>query len=106
MAVKVNSMLQCAMCQETYKKPKVLPCLHTFCLECLKTINTHEVDGDPLPCPLCRRQFIIPRGGLDQLPTNIFAEEMIKFRSLLASHVIAPKDTCKKSVPSVRKRKA
>src|ERR1700761_3422206 len=95
MAVKLNTMTQCAICLDTYKEPKALPCRHTFCLECLKKILDEEVDGDPLPCPLCRRQFIIPRGGMNQLPTNFLVEEMIQFRSLLASHVNAPKDACK-----------
>ena len=28
----------CGVCMETYKGPKILPCLHTFCKECLSKI--------------------------------------------------------------------
>ena len=85
----------CRICMETYTKPKALPCLHTFCLECLTKLPTVEIDGDLLPCPLCRRQFVIPQGGMDQLQANFLVEEIIQFRSLFASHVNASKDKCK-----------
>lgn len=37
------SNLNCGICLEQYKEPKILPCSHTFCLACLeKTLKSRE----------------------------------------------------------------
>lgn len=43
--------IKCNLCHETYSKPKVLPCLHTFCQDCLEKAQDA---GDRLTCPTCR----------------------------------------------------
>ena len=69
------AMITCPICQETYKKPRYLPCLHTFCESCLQRYinNIAEIcqkldslpasifdtkpyvwTGDGFPCPVCR----------------------------------------------------
>jgi len=62
---------------DTLKKPKCLPCIHTFCLECLKTYGKEENPGDDLACPLCRKSFKIPANGFENLPNNFFIEDML-----------------------------
>ena len=57
------------MCKFT--DPKLLPCLHTFCLKCLSRIQRTNGSREAILCPECRREVIIPRGGdLNALPTN------------------------------------
>ena len=47
------SLVDCALCLEEFKQPKILPCSHTFCLQCLEElIRTHP--GNKFPCPECR----------------------------------------------------
>lgn len=44
------------MCQEIYDKPQaLLPCLHTFCLDCVNFIpgTNHE---NRITCPICRNR--------------------------------------------------
>lgn len=48
--------IKCSLCHETYNKPKVLPCLHTFCQDCLE--KAQEV-GDRLVCPSCRLEYTL-----------------------------------------------
>lgn len=69
------AIITCPVCQETYKKPKYLPCLHTFCESCLEGYinnivsicgkldqlpasifdnNPYVWTGDGFPCPVCR----------------------------------------------------
>ncbi len=32
----INPLAQCGLCIEVYDDPRVLPCSHTFCLDCLQ----------------------------------------------------------------------
>ncbi|XP_019629807.1 PREDICTED: tripartite motif-containing protein 2-like [Branchiostoma belcheri] len=66
--------LCCGICQETFRKPKALPCLHTFCQECLtETANLGE-----LCCPLCRREVPLASDGVAGLPDNFHLSELCK----------------------------
>ena len=61
----------CPVCMNRFTNPKLLPCLHTFCLHCLQTIQTTSGIRDTILCPECRRNFAIPgNGDLNTLPTN------------------------------------
>ena len=42
--VEADNDLTCSVCMDTYKKPKVLPCLHSFCKACLESIVLLEQD--------------------------------------------------------------
>ena len=61
----------CPVCTNSFTNPKLLPCLHTFCLHCLQRIQATSGDRDSILCPECRRNFTIPgNGDLNTLPTN------------------------------------
>ena len=50
----------CLICTELFTNPKILPCSHTFCEECLSTyMKTLQRDGTieqgTIPCPVCRQ---------------------------------------------------
>ena len=34
----IAQVLECPICYDKMKKPKILPCQHTFCWKCLKKI--------------------------------------------------------------------
>lgn len=74
----MNSLIVCSICLEDFKTPKCLPCIHTFCLECLKTYGKDERSGDEMACPLCRKPFKIPQQGFEELPNNFFIAELLK----------------------------
>lgn len=58
------------MCLELFtsssRKPKLLPCQHTLCLECMDMLN----QGNRIQCPQCRQQHTCPGDGPAQLPNN------------------------------------
>ena len=61
----------CPVCTNRFTNPKLLPCLHTFCLHCLQRIQATSGIRDTILCPECRRNFTIPgNGDLNTLPTN------------------------------------
>ena len=76
-----NFISVCGICLSTYEIPKALPCLHSFCLECIREWlrtsqrNDHKAS---VTCPNCRKEYILPENGIDGLPTNFFIERNSK----------------------------
>ncbi len=59
--------LTCQICFDIYQQPKALPCLHSFCLECLDLFieakKLTNQDATSFSCPICRRDIDIPADG-------------------------------------------
>ncbi|XP_013413647.1 tripartite motif-containing protein 3 [Lingula anatina] len=62
--------LTCSICLGRYCQPKALPCLHTFCLQCLQDHITATGRSGVFECPNCRKQTIAIRGGASCFPDN------------------------------------
>ena len=52
---KLDEELTCPVCQEHFKEPKVLPCLHYYCKKCVADLIS-RAKGKPFSCPECRRE--------------------------------------------------
>jgi len=77
-SIQICDITSCSICLETFKKPKVLPCIHTFCLQCLNTYCLDKDPGEETTCPLCRKVFSIPLGGVQSLPNNFFIHQFLQ----------------------------
>ncbi|XP_077984690.1 E3 ubiquitin-protein ligase TRIM56-like [Glandiceps talaboti] len=65
-----DEFLRCAICMDRFKNPKALPCLHTFCKDCLTNyIEKNRSMRSALRCPSCRAET---RLGVDGLPADLF----------------------------------
>ncbi|XP_076468335.1 uncharacterized protein LOC143299093 [Babylonia areolata] len=64
--------LTCAICLEKYRRPKVLPCFHSFCQVCLQGVAG---SSPSLSCPSCRAFVLLPPGGVKALQTNFYIED-------------------------------
>ena len=65
MAAKGDSLpLICGVCLEKYSSPRVLPCLHIYCLTCLQRILDDCGSKDTIACPQCRSQHTVPSLGV------------------------------------------
>jgi hypothetical protein len=83
----INPMLECSVCCEVFKDPRILPCGHTFCLKCLQGIvktavgrfNTNRTSAkiDTKPCPQCRTPFVVGCQNLQDLPKNFTVADLI-----------------------------
>jgi len=83
---ELDDMTECSICTEVFTDPRVLPCIHTFCLNCLLNYGKDSYPGDRLPCPLCRKEFTIPHNGLSGMQKNFEKEQLLHVRKLLAGH--------------------
>jgi len=73
---QLTSMTKCAMCLDVYTDPRILPCVHTYCLKCIRAFCRDKHPEDKVECPLCRNKFEIPQNGVDCLRKNFLVESM------------------------------
>uniref|UniRef100_A0A2K6P1I6 Tripartite motif-containing protein 59-like n=1 Tax=Rhinopithecus roxellana TaxID=61622 RepID=A0A2K6P1I6_RHIRO len=77
--------LTCPICYSIFEDPRVLPCSHTFCRNCLE--NILQASGNfyiwrplriPLKCPNCRSIIEIAPTGIESLPVNFALRAIIE----------------------------
>lgn len=78
----LDDITECSICTETYEDPRVLPCIHTYCLRCIAKHCQDKQPGDEVACPLCRKEFVIPDNGVDDLPSNFFMGNLMTMKKL------------------------
>ncbi|XP_033114245.1 tripartite motif-containing protein 45-like isoform X2 [Anneissia japonica] len=86
--------LQCPLCLDRFTNPKLLPCVHSFCLVCVEKW-VKESKGR-LSCPTCRKVCKIPKEGLKKLPNNIFIIGLLDYVTALEQKSV-PKCACQKA---------
>ena len=71
---------ECSICIHTVKKPKSLPCLHSFCLDCLNKFaaNRRQQEETTFDCPVCSATFPLPDGDkFDAFPTSFYLNRLL-----------------------------
>ena len=70
--------VSCAVCSDIFKDPRHLPCLHSFCLHCLKHWYHSSGGANAIRCPKCQAFGRIPASGdLNDLPTSFYLNGLI-----------------------------
>ena len=70
--------VSCSVCSDIFTDPKHLPCLHSFCLHCLKQWHRTSHGRDTIRCPKCQAISRIPESGdLKDLPTSFYLNGLI-----------------------------
>ena len=70
--------LTCPLCYELYKKPKYLPCYHSYCEECLvNLLESGNQESNILTCPECKQTSTVPTEGVQKLPNNFFINRLL-----------------------------
>ncbi|XP_077865508.1 tripartite motif-containing protein 2-like, partial [Saccoglossus kowalevskii] len=70
-----EDFLTCCICFEHYRQPKVLPCLHTFCEQCLITL-ANKTDLD-FKCPTCSTPCDLGEKEIAGLKGNFFISSLL-----------------------------
>ncbi|KAM5228511.1 E3 ubiquitin-protein ligase TRIM56 [Ctenodactylus gundi] len=86
-----SDFLACKICLEQLHSPKTLPCLHTYCQDCLAQL----AEGGHIRCPECRETVPVPPTGVAAFKTNFFVNgllDLVKARACGDLH--AGKPTC------------
>ncbi|XP_078614316.1 uncharacterized protein LOC144883596 [Branchiostoma floridae x Branchiostoma japonicum] len=71
-----EDFLECQICLQPYRRPKVLSCLHSFCQQCLEELLKKQKVKTELDCPTCRSKTLLPDGGVAGLKDNFFVESL------------------------------
>jgi len=84
-----DEFLVCKICLDSYRSPKCLACLHTFCEQCIDNhVNSESSykkysDYREFTCPLCRKRTQMPVGGVKKLPDNFLVSSLTEVVRLL-----------------------
>ena len=95
--------LTCSVCLDRLKDPKLLPCLHTYCKECLQGILRKSRNESNIQCPQCRSTHAVPSGGVNELPSDMVLANALDFHSLKEKEKSAqpiPCDICTEDDPA------
>ena len=68
-------------CSNLFTDPRMLPCLHTFCLQCLFKASEIQGTKEALKCPACDEKVALPKGGIEHLPLDLRKAQEAKIAS-------------------------
>ena len=69
--------------------PKLMPCSHTVCIQCLdRIVATFARDTGQFRCPICRELITIPRGGVQALPPSFLVNQLLDLMARQRREVI------------------
>ena len=93
---KVAARLECGICHNQYKDPKLLPCFHVFCKQCLERLEQKRDGQSVLQCPNCRRTTALPLQGVSGLQSDFHANHLFEIQDTLAKVKEPQKIECEK----------
>lgn len=77
--------LQCSVCLKNYQDPRLLPCFHSFCANCLESscLQKGKRKGKPdsVYCPICTETTELTSKGIQGLPKNMYMEHLVDLQS-------------------------
>ena len=93
MASKATDKLcVCKYCHDVYQDPRILSCLHSYCLHCINKIHVQGTTS--ITCPSCYHPTPLPDGGVASLPPNIRLKEEAEQDKVIQRLISSPPPVC------------
>ena len=93
--LKLEEQLTCPVCLEHYTNPKTLPCLHSFCQDCLEGFPLDKKNETYyLSCPTCRHCTELPEEGAGAFPVAFILNNLKEIYSLMKKVADPQQVTC------------
>ena len=74
---QIEEKITCSICGDFFTDPKTIPCLHTFCKQCVeKSIESNKKMESIVCCPLCRTP--LPLDDVPSVPTNFSINRFVE----------------------------
>lgn len=85
---KFHAQLNCAICLDRYTDPRMLPCQHTYCKDCISHLPV-ELDDEihTVKCPSCRESIQLGDQGASDLPAAFQINQFLEIDELLRKNV-------------------
>ena len=93
--------LTCPICHDIFEEPKILPCCHYYCKECIKGLVNYTGLNQPFECPECRLPTTVPQNNPNQLTTAFFVNRLKELHGKMEKahgKVEAPCEQCHRDV--------
>ena len=91
---KVTAQLECGICLDEYKDPKLLSCFHVFCKQCLEPLVLQRREQSLLDCPNCRHTTVLPPQGVKGLRPDFRMHHLFEIRDALTKAKEPEKTQC------------
>ena len=93
--LKLEEQLTCSICLDIYTNPKSLPCLHSFCQDCLDRLPQDKKNETYyLSCPTCRHCTELPEEGASGFPTAFHLDNFKDVHSFMKKVADPQQVTC------------
>ena len=100
MATNTTQYNICQYCDNIYQDPRILSCLHSYCLQCITKLHVEGTTS--ITCPTCNQSTTIPDEDVSSLPRNVRLSEETKQDKILrkvTSTSPPPCDSCDENSP-------
>ena len=82
--LKLEEQLTCPVCLDHYTNPKILPCHHSFCQDCLEGLPLDKKNETCyLSCPTCRHCTELPEEGVGAFPVAFTLNNLKEMHTLM-----------------------
>ena len=82
----LKGQVTCSICLDTFTDPKTIPCLHTFCFECIKKHALISQRNGKFRCPECQAEVDLPEANrFDKLPTSFHHNSLLSVLTIRQS---------------------
>ena len=95
-----SSSTTCKKCSKLYTEPRILPCLHSFCKNCIKSLVIQG--GSKIRCPSCKTTSLTPNKGVKAIPQNVrlsYEAEVAMYEMKIKKKVPSECGECSRAPP-------